>query len=194
MKARCTPVIREWDGIIRGLINREYDAIMSSLEITERRKRRIGFSRRYYLVPPVLVTQRGTELGQPLAEGMQGRRVGAVDGSEHAAYIRAVHPDAELRTYAKLEEANLDLLTERVDVVIGDKLAMTRFLDSAEGACCRVAVDLPPDPAHFGQGYGVGLRQEDGALKLAFDQAIEQVMADGTYERIRARYFPFDIR
>jgi polar amino acid transport system substrate-binding protein len=194
MKARCTPVLHQWDGIVRGLINREYDAIMSSLEITERRKRRIAFSRRYYLVPPVIVAGKGTELSRDLAGALAGRRVGAVDGSEHAAYVRAVHPGAELVTYAKLEEANLDLLTERLDAVVGDKLAMTKFLGTPEGDCCRIAADIPPEPAHFGQGYGVGVRQEDEALRLAFDRAIEQVMADGTYDRIRARYFPFDIR
>jgi polar amino acid transport system substrate-binding protein len=40
----------------------------------------------------------------------------------------------------------------------------------------------------------VGLRKEDAALKAEFDRAIGQVMADGTYDRIRSKYFPFDIR
>jgi polar amino acid transport system substrate-binding protein len=194
MKARCTPVVHEWDGIIRGLLNRDYDAIMSSLEITERRKRRIAFSRRYYLIPPALIGAKDSELPKLTPDELAGKRIGAVDRSEYAAYIQNAHKQAELRTYAKLDEANLDLLTERLDFVIGNKLALTKFLNSREGACCRIAADVPASPAYFGHGYGIGLRKDDEALRLQFDRAIEQVMADGTYDRIRAKYFPFDIK
>ena len=47
MATECVLVQHEWDGIIKGLLNREYDAIMSSLEITERRPRRIAYSDPY---------------------------------------------------------------------------------------------------------------------------------------------------
>jgi polar amino acid transport system substrate-binding protein len=194
MKARCAPVVHEWDGIIRGLLARDYDAIMSSLEINERRKRRIAFSRRYYLVPPALIGRNDAALNQLTPETLAGKRIGAVDRSQHAAYIQAVHKEAELQTYGKLDEAALDLLMGRLDLVIGDKLTLTAFLSSREGSCCRMVADVPADPAFFGYGYGIGLRKEDEGLKLQFDRAIGRVIADGTYDRIRAKYFPFDIK
>jgi polar amino acid transport system substrate-binding protein len=194
MKARCSPVPHEWDGIVRGLLNHEYDAIMSSLEITERRKRRIAFSRRYYRVPPALIGRKDADLKQFGAEALAGKRIGAVDRSEHATYIQSVHKGAELRTYGKLDEANLDLLTGRLDYVIGDKLALTQFLSTREGSCCRLVADVPADPAYFGHGIGIGLRREDEVLKLQFDRAIAKLMADGTYDRIREKYFPFDLK
>lgn len=194
MKVHCSLVPRQWDGIIRGLLSRDYDAIMSSLEITERRKRRIAFSRHYYRVPPALIGQKDADLKQVNAETLAGMRIGAVDRSEYAAYIHAAHGGADLRTYGKLDEANLDLLIGRLDYVIGDKLSLTQFLDSREGACCRLVADVPFDPAYFGHGYGIGLRQEDEVLKLEFDRAIAKVMADGTYDSISAKYFPFDLK
>ena len=194
MKATCTLVTHEWDGIIRGLINREYDAIMSSLEVNDRRKKRIAFSRRYYLIPAALIGRKDTVLAGVTPDGLSGRTIGAVDRSEHAAYVDEVLKSSELRTFGKLEEANLDLLTERIDFVMGDKLALSRFLATREGACCHFVADVPENPTYHGQGYAVGLRKEDEALKAAFDQAIAQAMADGTYDRIRAKYFPFDIK
>jgi hypothetical protein len=59
---------------------------------------------------------------------------------------------------------------------------------------CRVVADAPAKPAYFGQGVGIGFRKEDEDLRDAFDRAIVQVMKDGSYDRIRARYFAFDIR
>jgi polar amino acid transport system substrate-binding protein len=194
MKIRCSLVPHDWDGIIRGLLDHHYDAIMSSLEITERRKRRIAFSRRYYRVPPALIGPKHADLGHLNAEALAGKRIGALDRSEYASYIQSVHKRAELRTYGKLDEANLDLLAGRLDYVIGDKLALTRFLSSREGFCCRLVADVPADPAYFGHGFGIGLRREDEVLKVQFDRAIAKVMSDGTYDRIREEYFPFDLK
>jgi polar amino acid transport system substrate-binding protein len=49
-------------------------------------------------------------------------------------------------------------------------------------------------PVNRGEGIGVGLRRRDQDLVAAFDAAIDKVIADGTYDRIRAKYFPFDIK
>jgi polar amino acid transport system substrate-binding protein len=194
MRTRCILVPHEWDGIIRGLIERRYDAIMSSLEITEKRAKRIAFSRPYYRIPAAYIGPRDQWIERIDREALGGKTIGAVHGSEHVAYLRKLAPEAELRTYGKLEEANLDLLTGRVDLVLGDKLALSKFLESREGACCRFVADAPYDPAFHGHGYGIGLRKEDQELKSAFDTAIGQVIADGTFDRIRTKYFPFDIK
>jgi ABC-type amino acid transport substrate-binding protein len=37
------------------------------------------------------------------------------------------------------------------------------------------------------------LRKEDTALRAAFDNAIDAVMADGTFAKIRAKYFEFEV-
>ena len=76
----------------------------------------------------------------------------------------------------------------------GDKRLLTRFLESREGRCCHILGDAPANPAYRHQSYGIGLRKEDVALKEKFDTAIAKVVADGTYDRIRAKYFSFDIR
>ena len=65
---------------------------------------------------------------------------------------------------------------------------------SREGECCRILGTAPDTPAYSRQFYGVGLRKEDAELKNRFDQALAAVQADGTYERIRAKYFDFDIK
>jgi polar amino acid transport system substrate-binding protein len=194
MGATCTFVVHDWDGIIKGLLTTEYDAIMASMAITDRRKTRIAFSKRYYLIPPAFIGQKDTEIRDVSPAALAGRSIGTIEGSQHAAFLEARYPGADLRTYAKLEEANLDLLTGRIDLVLGDKLALSRFLNSKEGACCRAVGEPPPDPAFYGEGVAVGLRKEDKDLKERFNRAIERVMADGTYDRIRAKYFEFDTK
>jgi polar amino acid transport system substrate-binding protein len=194
MGATCTFVIHEWDGIIKGLLAKEYDAVMASLAITDRRKTRIAFSKRYYLIPPAFIGKKDADIPDVSPAALSGRTIGTIDGSHHAAFLKARYPESELRTYAKLEEADLDLLTGRIDLVLGDKLALSRFLKSRAGACCHIVGEPPVDPAYYGEGVAVGLRKDDKDLKEMFNRAIERVMADGTYGRIRAKYFEFDTK
>jgi polar amino acid transport system substrate-binding protein len=194
MGVTCTFVVHQWDGIIRGLIDNKYDAIMASLAVTERRKTRIAFSKRYYFIPPAFIGQKDTDIAEVSPAALAGRTIGTTEGSHHAAFLEAHYPDAEIRTYAKLDEADLDLLTGRIDLVLGDKLALSRFLKAKEGACCRIVGEPRPDPAQYGEGIAVGLRKADKDLKEMFNRAIAQVMADGTYDRIRAKYFAFDTK
>lgn len=194
MKAECVPVQHDWDGIIKGLVNREYDAIMSSLEITEKRKRRIAFSDPYYRIPAVFIGQKDVPPGDVSPAAMAGKKIGTTDRSDHEVYLKEFYKDSEIVLFSKPEEANLDLLVGRLDAVFGDKLLLSKFLESREGGCCHILGDTPVEPAYRRQSYGIGLRKDDEALRARFNSAIAQVKADGTYDRIRARYFSFDIK
>ena len=92
-------------------------------------------------------------------------------------------------------EATLDLLVGRIDAVFGDKRALVKFLESREGECCRILGAAPDEPAYTRQFYGIGLRKEDERPASAVRRALSpRCKADGTYDRIRAKYFPFDIK
>jgi polar amino acid transport system substrate-binding protein len=194
MDVTCTFVVREWDGIIKGLLAKDYDAIMASLAVTDRRKMRIAFSKPYYVIPPAFIGQKDTDIADVSPAALAGRTIGTTEGSHHAAFLEDHYDESDIRRYGKLEEANLDLLTRRIDLVLGDKLALSRFLKSREGACCRIIGQPAVDKKHYGEGVAVGLRKEDKDLKEMFNRAIDKVMADGTYDRIRAKYFDFDTK
>jgi polar amino acid transport system substrate-binding protein len=194
MKAECVPTVHQWDGIVQGLLKKEYDAVMSSLEITERRQKRIAFTNPYYRIPAIFIGRKDAPVGQVTPEALAEKRIGTADRSDHETYLKEFYKDSEIELYGKTEEANLDLLVGRLDAVFGDKRFLTKFLESREGSCCHILGDAPANPAYRHQSYGIGLRKEDRGLKDRFNAAIAQVMADGTYDRIRAKYFSFDIK
>ncbi len=43
------------------------------------------------------------------------------------------------------------------------------------------------------EGVGIAVRKEDDALKDKLNEAIKAIRADGTYDKINAKYFPFSI-
>jgi polar amino acid transport system substrate-binding protein len=194
MQARCEIVQHEWDGIIKGLINREYDAIMSSLEITEKRQKRIAFSDPYYRIPAIFIGSKELKPDATTPQALAGKTIGTIERSDHETYLKTFYKDSEIALYAKADEANLDLLVGRLDAVFGDELLLSKFLQSREGECCHVLGDAPADPAYRREVYGIGLRKDDEDLRARFNRAIGQIKADGSYDRIRAKYFSFDIK
>ncbi len=194
MHATCTFTLQDWDGMSAGLREQRYDAVMSSMANTRERRFRMSFSKPYYLAPAAFIARRDATMPDTSPAGLKGKTIGAPGLTEHAAYLEDLYKGSEIRLFGTLEEAGLDLLSGRLDLVLGDKLALSRFLASREGACCRFVANARYHPAYHGLGVAVALRRGDQALRERFDAAIDAVIADGTYDRIRAKHIPIDVR
>ncbi len=194
MKVSCNFVTQNWEELIPGLLAHQFDAIMAAMEITDEARQKIAFSKPYIRMPSALVTLKEHATLDTSPAGLVGKSIGVESGGTHQAYAEDVYKQSEIRPYASLEEAILDLAEGRVDLVIGDKDAVASFLKMRkEGECCVIAADAPRDPAYFGDGIGIGLRKEDQSLKAMFERALDSSMADGTFAKISAKYFGFKI-
>jgi len=74
MKAKCTLVEQDWDGIIPALLARKYDAIVASMAITEERKKRVDFSRKYYNSPAKFAARAGVAASATLLDQTSAQR------------------------------------------------------------------------------------------------------------------------
>ena len=45
----------------------------------------------------------------------------------------------------------------------------------------------------YGPGVGIGLRKEDDDLRRNLNSALVEVKKSGTYKKLAAKYFPYDI-
>ncbi|WP_018263560.1 transporter substrate-binding domain-containing protein [Methylobacterium sp. WSM2598] len=191
----CRIVTHQWDGIIRGLEAGEYDAIMASLAITEKRRGRIAFSRPYYRIPSAFMARRDAPAPPLDPASLKGRAIGVAARSRELAYLEARAPGADLRVFDSVKDAGYDLRLGRLDLVLGDKRELSEILALHDGAaCCRLVGDVPPGDPLLGEGVGIGLRKGDDALREALDEALAALVRDGTYDRIRAKYLPFDTK
>src|SRR5947209_10690970 len=194
MKVTCTFVAQDWDSLIPGLLANQYDAIMAAMEISDERREKIAFTKPYVRMPASFIVNAKSALRDLSPEGLAGKTIGVENGSQEQAFLEDVYRKSEIRRYGSLEEAILDLAEERNDTAIGDQNAIVDFLKNRrEGKCCRLLADAPRDPAYFGDGIGIGLRKDDTVLHEALDKAIDEVMADGTFAKIRAKYFDFEV-
>lgn len=191
MKAKCTIVAQDWDGIIPGLMAKKYDAIIASMSITEDRKKQINFTNKYYTTPLAVVVPKDSTLTGVAAADMKDKTVGAQAGTTQANYATDVYGKAgvEAKLYPTQDEAAADMQNGRIDALISDKFVVVDWLNNAGKECCKMLGDVPGTETEA----GIGIRKGDDALREKFNKAIDAIVANGTHKKIVAQYFPFDI-
>jgi polar amino acid transport system substrate-binding protein len=195
MNVVCTFVSQDWDSLIPGLVGDKFDAIMAAMEITEERLQTIDFTKPYVRMPNTFVVGNDSALRNVAPKTLKDLSIGVEADSAHQSYLENVYPGSTVKGYANIEEAILDLAEGRVDAVLGDKEDVMDFMKNRrEAQCCKVLDDVPRDPTFFSEGIGIGIRQADQDLKTLFNKALDEAIADGTYSKIRTKYFDFTIR
>jgi polar amino acid transport system substrate-binding protein len=192
MNAECELAPTGWSGIIPALTSGRIDMIMGSMTINAERDEVIDFSQPYYntagaFVAPESLTIEGREDLDGLILGVQG-------ATTHLSFAREeLEPIvADIRIYDQQEQVNRDLLAGRLDVLLADEIAMAEFVDRDEASGLEIKYTTPPHPA-YGEGIGVGVREEDDELTEQLNAALSEVIANGTCAEISMKYFEADI-
>ncbi len=193
MKAECTFVTQDWDGIIPALISKKFDAIIASMSITAERKEKVDFTNKYYNTPPAIVVPKDSPITEATEDALDGKTLGAQSATTHSNYAEAHMKKSELKLYPTSEEYKLDIVNGRIDGVIDDVVVLSEWLKTADGACCKLLGTLPIDPVINGEGAGIAVRKGDDALREKFNAAIDAIRKNGKYKEINEKYFPFDV-
>ncbi|WP_192179207.1 ABC transporter substrate-binding protein [Mesorhizobium amorphae] len=191
MKVECEIVTQDWDGIIPALQAKKFDAIIASMSITEERKKQVAFTNKYYTTPLALVAPKDSDLTSTDPAALAGKTVGAQASTTQADFAQDVYgkAGAEAKLYPTQEEAITDLQNGRLDAVISDKFVLVDWMKKASDGCCKMVGDVKGTETQA----GIAVRLDDTALRDKLNAAIDAIVADGTYKKIQAKYFDFDI-
>ena len=189
MQAECEIVAQDWDGIIPGLQARRYDAIIASMSITEERQRVVSFSNPYYSNVLAFIGPKGTEMATDAAS-LKGKTLGAQRATIAGQYLEdTLGSVVTVKLYDTQDNAYLDLANGRLDGMVSDKFPAYDWLRSEAGS----NFEFKGEDIDIDDKIGIAVRKEDNALRERFNQAIEAIVADGTYKTINEKYFPFSI-
>lgn len=189
MNAQCELVVQDWDGMIPGLLARKFDAIMSSMSITEERAKQVLFSEPYYNTPSAWFAREGIDIDEPTKEALKGKVVGVQRGTTQDNYVTDNFADVvDIKRYTTADDLVLDLDGQRLDLVfldfpVGDETLINK------GGYVTVG-----DEVKLGEGIAVAMRKRDKELAEKFNQALETLKNNGTYDEIMGRYFDYSIK
>ena len=192
MKVECEIVKQDWDGMIPGLLAKKYDAIIASMAITDERKKKVDFTNKYYIEAARFVVRKGSNFDLT-PEGLAGKKIGVQRATIHENYVRATWPKAEVVVYDTQENANLDMVAGRLDLLMAASIALSDFLKTDSGKDFEFIGPEYNDPKIHGEGAGIAVRKGEDELREAFNKAIDEIRMDGTYKKINDKYFDVDI-
>ncbi|WDP90004.1 MAG: transporter substrate-binding domain-containing protein [Desulfobacter sp.] len=182
-------VIQDWDGMIPGLLSKKFDAIISDMSITEKRKRVVNFSSSYYDETGLFIGRTADNFNFSAA-GLKGKKIGVQRATTWANYIKGVYgKSVEIKYYDTPAGQVLDLKSGRIDLVLASDIFVNKTLADPENKGLKQMGTPVTDRKYIGEGVGIAIRKEDRALLESFNKALAEIKANGTYDKIYTKWF-----
>ncbi len=194
IKRKCVFVEQVWDSMIPGLQAKKYDAIISSMSITEERLKAVDFTDKYYNTPSKIVVKNDVKYSGYAS--LKGKKIGVLKGStqEKFAMGELAKAGVTVTPYEAQDQVYLDIKAGRLDGTVADVLEVTGgFLSKPEGKNYVVVGEPLFIPKYFGTGAGIAIRKGEKALRDELNAAIKAIRANGTYKKINDKYFKMDV-
>ncbi|MVA98531.1 transporter substrate-binding domain-containing protein [Nitratireductor sp. CAU 1489] len=180
-----------WDELSSALEAGQGEAILAGLAVTTESRRRYAFSRPYLRLPARFVAAKDKTVAEPLHETLAAKRVGVRGGSVHEKILRELFPDLRPVIYSRSDWMLDDVRQGKTDAAFADGMALSFWLSGSESqTCCRFVGGPYLLPAYLGPGMAIATRRGMPELAAAFDYALHEINANGTFAELYLRYFP----
>jgi polar amino acid transport system substrate-binding protein len=181
----------EWEDLFSSLDKDEADAAIASIRIDADALTKADFTERYYATPARFIARKESELKDVRPETVEGKKIGVARGTGHEAFLKAFFPAAESVPFDSADDAQMALKAGQVDLVFGDGVGLTFWLNGVTSdGCCEFRGGPYFDAKYFGEGVGIAVKKGNRQLVEILNYALEQVHASGRYEGLFLRYFP----
>jgi len=164
-----------WDGIFAGLEADRYDAICSSVSITEERKKVMDFSEPYFKVRQALIVPSGSTAKS--LDDLKGMKVGTQISTTGTFAVKKVEGIIS-KTYDEVGLAIEDLYNGRIDAVVCDDpvaanyaLANEKYKDRL-----RIAAVIETGDVEY---YGIAVKKGNTRVLDLVNRGIAAVKAKG---------------
>lgn len=180
-----------WAAIFTALSTDKFDCIISSLSITDDRKKTIEFTRPYISNSQVIVVKAdNTTIGseKDLKDKVVGVQLGTTSEESCKEFTKTT-PFKDFKKYDGMTEVLSDLKIGRVEAVVTDLVVAKYFVAMDKSKSYKIVnTTLPSEP------IGVGTNKEvNKELASKIDKVIEGMMADGSLKKISEKWFGEDM-
>ena len=170
-----------FQNFIPGVQTGTFDIVIAGQTVTEERKQQVDFSLPYQVNGVAIFIQPGNEAIQGEAD-LAGKRIGVTAGSTQEDFVRENIPDAEVLTYENATLALRDVALGRADAAL-----FSRFVGAYLAE--QNALDVVPTPELLNSEVNaMSFRQGEEEFKAAVDQALIDMIEDGTLTEISQRW------
>lgn len=202
-------ISQAWDGMIQGLIDGKYDAIVDGVSITDARKEVVDFTHNYTTGGSTFVVMNASGIDLPMdgevaqlddpesigpavdavVEVLAGKTVGVQQATIQSAFLEKYLEDRDVtvRTYPNGPDVYQDLSVGRIDAGIASVTNVPAFLEkNADTASATGPIFIG---GVMGAGSGLAVQKGDAELQAALNAGLESMVADGTLAELSKKWF-----
>jgi ABC-type amino acid transport substrate-binding protein len=170
-----------FDTIFRDVAQGKFDMVASAATITPEREQTVDFSDPYYEANQAIVVASGSDIQS--VEDLDGKIIGAQDGTTGEAYANDEISADSVRGYAQGPEAIQAAKAGQVDAVIIDEPVAQDALSNQSGIEIAAVIST-------GELYGFAFAQDNDSLREEINKALQEIKDDGTLQKIYGKWFP----
>ena len=178
-----------WDSKILDLNGGNIDLIWNGLTITDKRKKETEMTKPYLTSHQLIITKTGSNI--KTKADLKGKIVGSQSESSGEEAVKKSGEDKtfkEFKTYAQYDQAFMDLDAGRIDAIIADEVLAKYTKKTKETQAKKELYSILSD--NYGEEeYGIAAKKGNTKLIEAINKAIEELKADGTYQKIYSKWF-----
>ena len=172
-----------WDGIFAGLDSGQYDAIISSVTITDERKAKYDFTEPYTSIGQILIVPNTDKTSKTIAD-LKGKRVGSQIGTTGAMAVKKV-AGVESKTYDEIGLAFEDMAAGRISGVVCDEPVAAHFALQKKEYKEKFKI---VGKAFTKEGYGIVVKKGNKELVSLLNKGIKAVKAKKLDTKIHTKW------
>ncbi len=174
-----------FDALLAGLRQDRWDLVIASFGITPERSRAVTFTDPHYCSGGIVVAK---DPSIRTAKDLAGKVVAVQTGSTYLEHVQKLPGVKEVKNFPKDTDARSALVSGRVDAWVTDKFVAKGALESDPGA------GLHAGDFVFVERIASAVKKGNTSLQDAWNKALSELMADGTYAAISKKWLNEDIR
>jgi len=172
-----------WDGIFAGLATGKYDAISSSVSITDERKATMDFSDPIMSIEQMLVV--GVKEKAADLAGLKGKSIGAQIGTTSYLVVKDVKGFKAIKTYDEVGLAMEDLVKGSIQGVVADSPVAVEYTSKKYADKIKIAGVIKSDKV---ENIGIAVKKGNKEVLDLVNKGLAAIKADGTFDKIKAAH------
>jgi polar amino acid transport system substrate-binding protein len=173
-----------WDGLIPSLKTKKVDIIISSMTITEKRKKTIDFSDPYSKSDLCILTNPTSGVKNINDLNQKGKVVAVKKGTTGHIFAVEHLKKAKVLVLDKESAAVLEVIQKRADAFIYDQLTIYRDWENHKKSTVALLDPITKNPGY----WGIALRKNQPKLKAQINAFLKQAKANGTFTGFANKY------
>lgn len=178
----------DFDGLLGSLQSGKLDFVAAGMTVNDARKKNADFSDPYYTSRQVIVVPVDSDIAGK--EDLLGKIVAVQEGTTGDDMVREFkekenkEPQSNTVSFKQVSDVSLEVLNHRADAFVLDEEPSKALVSRSNGKLKILDVE-------FGmEEYAIAVKKGNTELLNTINETLAEIKADGTYDKLIAKFFP----